>query len=215
MKKNKTGRFETLKRYLLGTSMGLICLVVLTPAVRADTITDASGVKYTLTSDFVNEGTTSAPIFDVTLVIDSSSLTGDTLIAVAPQFQLNGSGIASGVTVESVTSGTWSSPLTPGSTNSGGCMSGGASAGFFCSSGSAATGGTITFVFDVSTATGGTLSTSSDIKAVILNAAGGLADQTSQGITIQNGVVPEPISLSLVGGGLLALGLFRKRLPRR
>jgi hypothetical protein len=26
--------------------------------------------------------------------------------------------------------------------------------------------------------------------------------------------VPEPVSLSLVGGGLLALGLLRKRLPR-
>jgi hypothetical protein len=29
-----------------------------------------------------------------------------------------------------------------------------------------------------------------------------------------NSTVPEPVSLSLVGGGLLALGLLRKRLPR-
>jgi hypothetical protein len=34
------------------------------------------------------------------------------------------------------------------------------------------------------------------------------------GPSCASSTVPEPISLSLVGGGLLALGLFRKRLPR-
>jgi hypothetical protein len=35
------------------------------------------------------------------------------------------------------------------------------------------------------------------------------------GPSCASSTVPEPISLSLVGGGLLALGLLRKRLPRR
>ena len=34
-------------------------------------------------------------------------------------------------------------------------------------------------------------------------------------VTGNSSTVPEPVSLSLVGGGLLALGLLRKRLPRR
>ena len=58
----------------------------------ADTITDGSGVEYTLTSDFSNVGTPSALIYDVELVINSSSLPGDTLIALVPQFQLAGGG---------------------------------------------------------------------------------------------------------------------------
>jgi hypothetical protein len=35
------------------------------------------------------------------------------------------------------------------------------------------------------------------------------------GPSCASSTVPEPVSLSLVGGGLLALGLLRKRLPRR
>jgi len=191
-------------------SLPALAALVACGVAHADTITDSSGVKYTLTSDFINEGTAATPVYDVTLVINSSSLPGDFLIAVAPQFQLNGGGIASSVTIESKTSGTWSTPLTPGNTNSSGCTSGGAPAGFFCTSGSVATGGTFTFVFDVFTPTGGTLSTLSDIKAVIISPTGSLVDQTSQGITIQT-VIPEPSSLSLLGTGILGSAAFLRR----
>jgi len=183
----------------------------------ADTITDTTvGVSYTLTSTFAPEPGTNT--YDVTLLVDASAFTGaggatsGFLQAVAPQF----SG-ATSVVLESGP-GTWSVG-TPGSTNSSGCMSGGAAAGFVCFSNtsagaSGAVPGTLTFVFDV-TLPGTTLpSTSSDIKAVFNSASDGsgtFLGQTSMGIDIQPGTteVPEPGTVTLLGAGLLGLAALK------
>jgi hypothetical protein len=207
--------------------MMLLCAMLLSLGVaRADTITDTTlNVRYTLTSDFVNQGTVANPTYDVTLVVQTSSFTGaggatsGYLQAFAPQFQLAGGGTASSVTILSASSGTWTTPLAPGSTNSSGCMLGGAEAGFFCSQNTSATGGavpgTLTFVLGVSVPTGTTLSTDSDIKAVYNSTPSGsgtFLGQTSQDIRIQTPTtrVPESSSLSMLGFGLLGLAALRK-----
>jgi hypothetical protein len=210
--------FRSRKGYLLGTLMGLICLVVLTPSAKAGSITDSTlDVTYTATSTFTP---VSGNTYDVFLTIDATSFSAGTgfLTAVEMAFK-TGSDVSTGVTLVSAPGGpsAWSLEM-PGGLNSGGCDGSGTSSGDVCFQNLTANkpvpGGPYNFEFAVTMPGSDALTAISDIKAAYNTAAdnsGKNLGLTSMPITIDAVTVAEPISLSLVGGGLLALGLLRKR----
>jgi PEP-CTERM motif len=215
--KNKNG-----KRYLFGTVLGLSCLLALTPAARADTITDTTlGVSYTATSTFTPGA---GNVYDVFLNVDPTSFSAGTgfLTAVEMQFK-TGSDVSTSVTLVAAPGGpsAWSLEM-PGGADSSGCNGNGGASGSVCflnlTANTPVPGGPYNFEFAVTMPGSDALTATSDIKAVYntdMNNGGKNLGITSMGITIQQSSVPEPITLSLVGGGLLAFGLLRKRLPRQ
>jgi hypothetical protein len=72
---------------------------------------------------------------------------------------------------------------------------------------------TATFTFNISGVTAGTV-VSSTIFSFGTTAGDDVSGCLVGGPSCTSTTVPEPVSLSLVGGGLLALGLFRKRIVR-
>jgi|SRR5665213_539161 len=73
-------------------------------------------------------------------------------------------------------------------------------------------GSTLSWVFQFDTT--GSLNSTAELKHLYVDTQGSkVGDLGSYNIGIQTNVVPEPVSLSLVGGGLVVLGLLRRR-PR-
>ena len=157
------------------------------------------------------------------LYVDPTSFSAGTgfLTAIEMAFK-TGSDVSTSVTLVAAPGGSsaWSLEM-PGGANSGGCDGNGAASGDVCfqnlTASTAVPGGPYNFEFAVTMPGSDALTATSDIKAVYNTAmdnSGKNLGITSMGITIQASAVPEPVTLSLVGGGLLALGLLRKRLPR-
>jgi len=71
-------------------------------------------------------------------------------------------------------------------------------------------GDTLSWVFQFDTT--GTLNSTAEIKFLYVTSSGDkVGSLGSYAIGIQNSSVPEPVTFSLVGGGLVALGLLRRR----
>ena len=217
--KNKTqnGKFGALKGYLLGTLLGAGCLVALTSTANASTILN------------ISDGNGTGPFATVTLTQVDSNTVGVDVAAFANYkfvdtgshdtfgFNLSLQSGATGVTLTDITSG-----FAAGTGFSNG-FTGAFAYSISCpgcgSGGSTPLTGPIDFNVNVTT---GSLS----VSDFVANLAGhtfaadvigpNATGATFTGLVVNGSTpsIPEPLSLSLVGGGLLALGLLRKRLPR-
>lgn len=209
MKENKKSRLGAMKKSLFGGVMALGFLVVVAPAARANLIFDS-------TAGFccfeVNLQQT-----DANNVFVNVSLTGGaTLFAsTGSPYPTNHPGFGFNLAGAAITSANIVSPVNLDTFHIGSDTTSpdfGTFAYYFDIPGSgisAADAGPLQFtvsrasgvlVTDFTANTAGYL-----FVADILNAAGGT------GLSAINTVVPEPMSVALVGGGLFALGLFRKR----
>ena len=221
-----------------GFRFGILALLLLTISIfgerilSADTITDTNlGVTYTATSTFtpVTDNT-----FDVFLVADATGFSaGSGFLTALSLAYKTGSDIASSVSLLEAPGGVsaWSLEM-PGGLDAGGCNGHGANSGDVCfqymSSNAMNTvvpGGPYTFEFAVTMPGTDALTAASDIKAAYNTAvdnSGKNLGLTSMSITIQacgdntgvpcGGAVPEPTSLTLIGGGLIAIfAILRRR----
>jgi hypothetical protein len=214
-KNNKSDKFGTLKGYLLGTLLAMGCLAVLTPAANAGTILNLSN------------GNGTGPFATVTLTqVDSNTVGVDVTAFAAYKFVDTGSHDTFGfnLTLQSGASGVTLTNFSSGFAADNGFSNGFTGAFAYSvactgcgSGGSAPLAGPIDFNVNV---TNGSLSVADFATKFAADVIGPNATgATFTGLVTNNGTqpsptVPEPLSLSLVGGGLLALGLLRKRLPR-
>jgi len=221
-------------RLWLHAPLLLAAFGVISSTVLADTITDTSlGVSYTTQSTFapVTDNT-----YDVFLQVDSTGFSAGTgfLTALSLAYK-TGSDIATSVVLVNAPGGVgdWSLEI-PGGLDAGGCNGNGANSGDVCfqytssnTTNTVVPGGPYDFEFAVTLPNSDALTAASDIKAAFNTAvdnSGQNLGLTSMGITIQpcggttgvtcigsNPTVPEPTSMALLGGGLLALfGIFRR-----
>ena len=220
-KNNNNGKFGALRGALLGTLMGVSCLVAFAPAANASIILN------------ISDGNGTGPFGTITLTqLTSSSVGVDVSLNTNYSFVDTGShqsfgfNLTSGLPTATIAVST--AGFAPASAFSNG-TAGSFAYAIACtgcgSGGSSPIHGPLDFTVSVAT---GSLS----VTDFVANAAGftfaadvigpNATGATFTGLVESNGTasgrsptVPEPLSLSLVGGGLLALGLLRKRLPRR
>lgn len=218
-KNNQNWKFGARKGYLLGTLMGLGCLVALTPAARASDITFSSSQGYCC----FNVDLTQTDADDI--FVSVSLTNGATLFANTgngtnhPGFAFNLAGSAISF------AGNIVNPVNLGAFTVGDPGSVFGDFGYMFdipgSGTSSGVTGPLTFTIhrtgilltDFTANTDGYYFAADICQA----SAPGAACTGEAGINTAPTTpsVPEPLSLSLVGGGLLALGLLRKRLPRK
>ena len=220
MKNNNNGRFSTLGGYLLGTLMGLSCLVALTPSAKADTIFN-SNVGFCCFSVTLHQN-----VGDLDDIFVTVALTGGATSFANTGNGTNHPGFAFNLAGSAITAANITASNNLGAFHVGPDVTSGPDQGTFGyffdipGSGSGAPG-PLTFTLhrtgilpsDFIANAAGFLFAADVCAAVVGDAAcTGEGGVTGTGTT---STVPEPVSLSLVGGGLLALGLLRKRLPRQ
>lgn len=218
MKKiTRTGNFGTLRGYLLGTLMGLSCLVALTPAARADMIFNSSQGFCCFSVNLHQAGVDD--IFVTVSLTDGATVFANTGNTNHPGFAFNLAGTA-------ITAANIVDPVNLSTFHVGPVVTSGPDFGtfgyYFDIPGngiSANDTGPLTFtihrsniLFSDFTANAAGYYFAADVCNPSVDAA---ACTGESGInTAPNPTIPEPVTSSLVGGGLLALGLLRKRLPR-
>lgn len=213
---NKNRKFGALQGYLLGGLMGLICLATLTPAARADMIFNSSQGFCCFSVD-LNQ--TDANDMFVTV-----SLTNGATLFANTGNGTNHPGFAFNLAGAAITSANIMNPVNLSTFHVGDPGSAFGDFGYMFdipgTGTSANDAGPLTFTIHRSTGIAYSDFTANTdgyyFAADICQAsAPGVACTGESGInTAPSSTVPEPVSLSLVGGGLLALGLLRKRLPR-
>jgi len=108
-------------------------------------------------------------------------------------------------------------PLSPNELSTNGCDGGSNGAVRMCAEAKSPSpgaafglGDTLTWIFQFDTT--GSLNSTAELKYLYVNTQGEkVGDLGSYAIGIQTSTVPEPVSLSLVGGGLIAFGLIKRR----
>jgi len=205
---------KNINGYVLGAVMGLSCLAALTPAATAGTVLNLS------------DGHGSGPFATVTLTqVDSNTVGVD--VAMFPNykfvdtgshdtfgFNLNLQAGATGVSLTNFSSGF----VADNGFSNGFAGTYAYSVAFSACApgGSGPQAGPLDFNVNVAT---GSLSVADFVNKFAADVIGPDGNgATFTGLVTNGGTppsVPEPLSLSLVGGGLLALGLLRKRLPRQ
>jgi len=213
-----------------GFRLGLLTLLTIAAltlgqaTLSADTITDPGlGVSYTATSTLVPVADNT---YDVFLKVDATGFSAGTgfLTAVSLQFK-TGSDTSSSVSLVTAPggAGSWSGEM-PGGLDASGCNGNGANSGAVCfqytnvanTTNTAVPGGPFNFEFAVTMPGSDVPDTLSHVKAAY-NAAvdnsGKNLGLTSMDITIQPGApttVPEPATLALMSGGLVAFAAIRR-----
>jgi len=216
MKENNISGLVKFRKLLLGVFMGLSCLVVLTPAARADTIYNSNQGFCCFKVDLHQT--------DANDIFVTVSLTGGATFFANTGNGTNHPGFAFNLDVP-ITSANILTPINLSTFHVGPDATGGPDFGtfgyFFDIPGtgtSAGDAGDLTFTVQ---RTGILLSDFTAnaagyyFAADICQAAQVEGSCTGEGaFKVNNGSpVPEPVSLALVGGGLLAMGFLRKRLP--
>ena len=214
---NKSDKFGAPKGYLLGTLMGVSCLLALTPAAHADTIFNSdSGFCCFSVTLHQNVGDLDDIFVTVALTGGATSFANTGNGTNHPGFAFNLAGSA--ITAANITASNNLGAFHVGPDVTSGPDQG--TFGYFFDipgSGSGAPG-PLTFTIHrtgilpsdfIANAAGFLFA--ADVCAAV---QAGAACTGEGGVTGTSSTVPEPVSLSLVGGGLLALGLLRKRLPR-
>jgi hypothetical protein len=216
MEKNKNRKYGAAKRYLLGALMGLSCLVALTPSARADMLFNSSQGFCCFS---VNLHQTDVDDIFVTVTLTN----GATLFANTGN-GTNHPGFAFNLTAPAITSAN--------------ILSQSATLGAFHVGDPGSQFGDFGYMFDIpgngtDANDAGPLTFTVHRTGILLtdfiaNSSGyyfaadicnpnadAAACTGESGInTAPNTPTPEPVSLSLVGGGLLALGLFGRRRVR-
>lgn len=199
---------------LFGTALGsLYAAPILSCPV---TVAQCNGNEYAVT-ELSNIGNTYQLELDIHVL---ATYTGNQFTDLVNAVQLKNfaSGTITNASVVSAPGGLslWN-PLSPNELSANACDGGSTGAPRMCDQAKSPSlgaafglGDTLSWVFQFDTT--GTLNTTAEIKYIYVTSGGDkIGSLGSYAIGIQNSSVPEPLSMSLVGGGLVALGLLRRR----
>ena len=214
----KSVNFGTFKGAVLGTLAGLIGLIVVAPSARADAIFNSAQGFCCFSVDLHQT--------DANDILVTVSLTNGATLFANTGNGTNHPGFAFNLAGSAITGANILSPTNLGTFHVGPDVTGGPDFGtfgyFFDIPGSGTSGndaGPLTFTVQRT----GILLSDFTANASGYYFAADICQASAPGVactgesainTAPTSSVPEPVSLSLVGGGLLALGLFRKRLAR-
>jgi hypothetical protein len=196
-------------------TVAAIALLALASSARADSIgpdcPTCQGSIYTLLNLGLQSSDATTDTYRIELLIDTSGYNGGGEFIDAVSVKVAPNNATATVVNAPGGAGAWTE--LDGGLNANGCD--GSGGGFVCASDAQAApvpNSTYAWIFDVTIPTG-TLFTGtneSSIKARYVDAEGvKVGDLVSENITLQ--VIPEPGSVVLLGSGLAALGLFRRR----
>jgi hypothetical protein len=180
------------------------------------TVAQCNGNEYAV-SELGNIGNTYQLELDIH-VLSTYSGNQFTDLVNAVQLKNFASGTITNTSIVSAPSGLslWN-PLSPNELSTNGCDGGSSGTVRLCDQAKSPSlgaafglGSTLSWVFQFDTT--GSLNGTAELKYLYVTSAGDkVGSLGSYDIGIQTSAVPEPVSLSLVGGGLVALGLLKRR----